>query len=125
MIDLKEDKKEEETRILYPIYENVKSYYNKAYTKIISYCKYNHAFIDSIILYSYNTEILKIYINRENHKKSYYILNSYFFYSQTTSRHIKETIKQYLYNTDIYKILKKNNFTKNSIIKYSGYNKEI
>lgn len=125
MIDLKEYKKEEDTRKLKPMFENVKSYYNKAYIKIISYCKCDHAFIDSITLYSYNTEVLKIYINIEDHKKSYYILNNYFFYSQTTSRHIKETIKQWLYNTEVLKILEKNNFTKNSIIKYSGYNKEI
>lgn len=125
MIDIKEYKKEEETKKLYPMFENVKSYYKKAYIKIISYYKCDHAFIDSVILYSYNTEVLRIYINKEDHKKSYYILNNYFFYSNTTSRHIKETIKQWLYNTDIYKILEKNNFTKNDIIKYSGYNKEI
>ena len=87
MKNLKEVKKE-----LFPIYEEVKSYYKKAYIK-----KYYNK--DDIIkkyeLISYNTSILyikdnKLYFNYKN-------INNKKIYSQTTLRHIKEFLKQYYY----------------------------
>lgn len=89
---IKEVKKE-----LIPIYENVKSYYKKAYIK-----KYYNKddIINKYELISYKTSILylkdsKIYFNYKD-------INNKKIYSQTTLRHIKEFIKQYYYYLELY-----------------------
>lgn len=85
---------------LMPIYDNRKSFYNKAYIVRIG---------DLIRLYSYNTLVLEI-------GKDYYKLNKSIdeklLFGSTTLRHIKETLKQFYYNNDI-------TLTKKDIIKES------
>ena len=105
---MKESKKE-----LTPIYENVKSYYNKAEVKSY-YNKYN--IITKYELLSYNTLVLtykdsKIELNKK--------INKELLTSQTTLRHIKEFIKQhyYLLDNETQKTLEKNNFSKKILLK--------
>lgn len=104
---MKESKKE-----LTPIYENVKSYYNKAEVKRY-YNKYN--IIVKYELLSYNTLVLtykdsKIKLNKN--------INKDLLTSKTTLRHIKEFIKQYYYLLDeeTKKTLEKNNFNKKTLL---------
>ncbi len=104
---MKESKKE-----LTPIYENVKSYYNKAEVKRY-YNKYN--IIVKYELLSYNTLVLtykdsKIKLNKN--------INKDLLTSKTTLRHIKEFIKQYYYLLDeeTKKTLEKNNFSKKTLL---------
>lgn len=99
---------------LIPNYEEVKSYYKKAYIK-----KYFNKdnLINKYELISYNTSILyikdsKIYFNYKD-------INNKKIYSQTTLRHIKEFIKQYYYILELYykNIIDKEKLTKNDIKK--------
>lgn len=106
---------ESKKEYLKPMFESVKSYYNKAY--IIDKSKYKNKDdvwklgskkIIDITLYSYNTKILTI----TNKKTNFSIIKFYYknidnknIYSQTTLRHIKEFLKQYYYNLYIYKDL--------------------
>lgn len=134
---------ESKKEYLKPMFESVKSYYNKAY--IIDKSKYKNKDdvwklgskknID-ITLYSYDTKILKITNkNKEfNYIKFYYKnINNKKIYSQTTLRHIKEFLKQYYYNLYIYKdLLNIKGYTKQTIkdlIKNDNYlikeNKDI
>lgn len=104
---MKESKKE-----LIPVYENVKSYYNKAEVKRY-YNKYN--IIIKYELLSYNTIVLtykdsKIKLNKK--------IDINLLMSKTTLRHIKEFIKQYYYLLDeeTQKTLEKNNFSKKTLL---------
>lgn len=104
---MKESKKK-----LIPVFENVKSYYNKAEVKKY-YNKYN--VIVKYELLSYNTLVLtykdsKIKLNKK--------ININLLMSKTTLRHIKEFIKQYYYLLDeeTQKTLKKNNFSKKILL---------
>lgn len=77
---------------LYTIYDNAKSFYNKASVK--RYYNKNEL-VYKIELISYKTSILyiknsKIYFNYKN-------INNKNIYSMTTLRHIKEFIKQFYY----------------------------
>ena len=104
---IKEVKKE-----LIPIYEDVKSYYKKAYIK-----KYFNKdnLINKYELISYKTSILyiknsKLYFNYKN-------INNKKIYTNTTLRHIKEFIKQYYYILELYykNIIDKEKLTKKDI----------
>lgn len=104
---MKESKKE-----LIPVYENVKSYYNKAEVKRY-YNKYN--IIIKYELLSYNIIVLtykdsKIKLNKK--------IDINLLMSKTTLRHIKEFIKQYYYLLDeeTQKTLEKNNFSKKTLL---------
>lgn len=99
---------------LIPIYEEVKSYYKKAYIKKY-YNKDN--IINKYELISYKTSILylknsKIYFNYKN-------INNKKIYTNTTLRHIKEFIKQYYYYLELYykDIINKEKLTKADIKK--------
>ena len=73
---------------LIPLYDNRKSFYNKAYVVRIG---------NIIRLYSYNTLVLEV-------GQDYYKLNKAIdeklLFSNTTLRHIKETLKQFYYKDD-------------------------
>ena len=64
------------------IYDHSQSFYKKAMIKKEG---------EKIYLYSYYTLVLKIDL-----KNGGYLLNSGRLWSQTTTRHIKEALKQYL-----------------------------
>lgn len=85
---------------LMSIYDTRKSFYNKAYIVKIG---------NIIYLYSYDTLVLEI-------GKDYYKLNKSIneklLFSNTTLRHIKETLKQFYYRDD-------KTLTKKEIIKES------
>lgn len=85
---------------LMPIYDNRKSFYNKAYIVRVG---------DLVRLYSYNTLVLEI-------GKGFYKLNKSIdeklLFSNTTLRHIKETLKQFYYREN-------KTLTKKEIIKES------
>ena len=85
---------------LMSIYDTRKSFYNKAYIVRIG---------NIIYLYSYDTLVLEI-------GKDYYKLNKSnnekLLFSNTTLRHIKETLKQFYYRDD-------KTLTKKEIIKES------
>lgn len=104
---MKENKKE-----LMPIYENVKSYYNKAIIK-----KYYNKddIINKYELISYNTLVLTYKDNKIKLNKN---IKKELLTSQTTLRHIKEFIKQYYYLLDeeTKKALEKNNFSKKILL---------
>lgn len=104
---MKESKKE-----LTPIFENVKSYYNKAEVKKY-YNKYN--IIVKYELSSYNTIVLTY---KESKLKLNKNINKSLLTSKTTLRHIKEFIKQYFYLLDeeTQKTLEKNNFSKKILL---------
>lgn len=102
----------ESKRELIPVFENVKSYYNKAEVKKY-YNKYN--VIVKYELLSYNTLVLtykdsKIKLNKK--------ININLLMSKTTLRHIKEFIKQfyYLLDEETQKTLEKNNFSKKILL---------
>lgn len=93
---------------LYPIYDNAKSFYRKAFIE-----KYN----DKIKLYSYNTHVVTIYLTESGR---YYSLNSdvpeELLFSHTTLRHIKEFLHQFMSALDVqYSKLVSKGFTKKSI----------
>lgn len=104
---MKESKKE-----LIPIYEKVKSYYNKAEVKKY-YNKYN--IITKYELLSYNTIVLTY---KESKLKLNKNINKSLLMSKTTLRHIKEFIKQhfYLLDEETQKTLEKNNFSKKILL---------
>lgn len=91
------------------IYDTRQSFYRKAY-----YGNVETLHGVGLGLYSYNTLVCIIYNN-------YYILNEYSFYSQTTTRHVKEFLKQFLGNTIVKQFLEHNNYSKKIIIKYNRY----
>lgn len=97
------------------IFDNAKSFYNKAY--IIKYYNDN-GIIQYYELYSYNTLVLTL-------KEGRYILNNNIdeslLLSQTTLRHIKEFLKQKRYC--LFDSIKIN--TKKDIIKYNDYKEEF
>ena len=97
---------------LMPIYENVKSYYKKAYIK-----KYYNKddIINKYELMSYNTSIL--YIKNNKLYFNYKDINNNNIYTSTTLRHIKEFIKQYYYILELYykDIINKSKLTKKDI----------
>lgn len=97
----------EDLKELKCVYDSAKSFYRKAYYKKIKLLTG-----EGLALYSYNTQVCIIY-------KDIYILNNYSFYSNTTARHVKEFIKQFLPYTEVKSILEKNNYNKNIIIKYT------
>lgn len=103
----KEVKKE-----LLPIYEDVKSYYKKAYIK-----KYynKNGLINKYELISYKTSIL--YIKDSKLYFNYKDINNNKIYTNTTLRHIKEFIKQYYYILELYykDIINKSKLTKKDI----------
>lgn len=106
-------KKEKE--FLNTIFDNAKSFYNKAY--IVKY--YNDEnIIQYYELYSYNTLVLTL-------KEGRYILNNNIndslLFSQTTLRHIKEFLKQKRYC--LFDCIKFD--TKKDIIKYNDYKEEF
>lgn len=76
------------TKQLEPIYENVKSYYRKAWI---------NEYKNSIMLFSYNTHVVTIYKNAD-FTLGKVTVNG--MYSATTLRHIKEFLKQYGYKAD-------------------------
>lgn len=71
---------------LQPIYDTRKSFYNKAY--IIR----NYGLIE---LYSYNTKVLEIN-TLDNIYTLNYNINTSLLFSNTTLRHIKECLHQFL-----------------------------
>ena len=73
---------------LMTIFDSAKSFYKKAFVKI----EYKND-TKIIILYSYNTEVLRL--QKNNNKLVIEYVN---IYSKTTLRHIKEVIKQELQN---------------------------
>lgn len=88
------------------IYNHQKSFYKKAYYKKIN-INTNLIYKNIILLYSYGTLVLKIVYN--DNKKQYF-LNDGRIYSNTTLKHIKEALKQFI-NVD---------FSKKDIIKNDG-----
>ena len=70
---------------LIPIYDNRKSFYNKAYI-----VRGNNL----IRLYSYDTLVLEI--GKDCYKLNK-LINEKLLFSNTTLRHIKETLKQFYY----------------------------
>lgn len=102
----------ESKRELIPVFENVKSYYNKAEVK--KYYNKNNIIVKYELL-SYNTLVLtykesKIKLNKK--------ININLLMSKTTLRHIKEFIKQhfYLLDEETQKTLEKNNFSKKTLL---------
>ena len=96
-------------RELKPVYDNAKSFYNKAYT--ITYLENNLVY--KMELYSYNTLVLTLTdgvykLNTEVPEK--------LLYSQTTLRHTKDFLKQHYYNH------RHEIKTKADIIKYNNVN---
>jgi len=107
-------------RELIPIYDNAKSFYNKAFINV----KYDSkSYIDiSYELISYNTKICiikdnKIIFYKKNINSK--LKDNQKVYSYTTLRHIKEFIKKFSYILELnYKdIINKENITKNDIVK--------
>lgn len=93
---------------LKPIYDNAKSFYKKAFVE-----KCN----DKIKLYSYDTHVATIYLTESGR---YYSLNKDvredLLFSQTTLRHIKEFLNQFMSALDVqYSKLISKGFTKKSI----------
>ena len=109
---------------LTPIYNNQKSFYKKAYVNMVDYMQYNSKGLCDYIttlkiqLYSYNTLVCEIYHDIEKNKY-FYALNEYSFYSNTTAKHVKEFLKQYLYYNEVKKILIEKNYTRKAIQKYN------
>lgn len=99
---------------LKPIYNNQASFYKKAYFTTEE--NDNNVIIK---IYSYNTHVLTIYRDRNEAKKGLYVLNSYSFYSQTTLKHVKEALQQFLNNTNLLELLQSKNMTKKEIEKYN------
>ena len=91
----------ENKKILEPIYSRQKSFYNKAYITQEN---------NIIKLYSYDTLVLTITfnVNTKKYQLNYNIPKGYLF-SQTTSKHIKECLRQYNFNINTKKELIKNN----------------
>lgn len=85
---------------LIPLYDNRKSFYNKAYIVRIE---------NIIRLYSYDTLVLEV--GRDCYKLNKSI-NEKLLFSNTTLRHIKEALKQFYYKND-------RTLTKKEIIKES------
>ena len=73
------------------IYNNQKSFYKKA-----MYEKVENSKQIIYTLYSYKTTVLEIIIDKTNILKSYYTVNCNTNYSNTTIKHVKEMIKQFL-----------------------------
>lgn len=71
---------------LQPLFDARKSFYNKAY--IVR----NNGLIE---LYSYNTKVLEIDTLKDTYKLNYNI-NTSLLFSNTTLRHIKECLHQFL-----------------------------
>ena len=90
----------ENKEYLIPIYDNRKSFYNKAYIVRIG---------DLIRLYSYDTLVLEV---GQDYYKLNKNINDELLFSNTTLRHIKETLKQFYYKDD-------KTLTKKEIIKES------
>lgn len=114
----------EDLKELKTIFDRAKSFYKKAYVKTIEDDD-RHGATTFYQLFSYNTLVCTITLIEDNFTqtaRSYYTLNEFSFYSQTTGRHVKEFIKQYLINCDVKRILEKNNYNKNIIIKYHNIN---
>lgn len=107
---------------LQPVYENKKSYYKKAIVK--SYEEETENGLYTIYeLYSYDTQVCTIELFEDNFTctpRQSYILNDYSFYSQTTSRHVKEFLKQYLIPDELKTKLIENNFNYKIIQKYNN-----
>ena len=78
----------ENKEYLVPLYDNRKSFYNKAYIVRIG---------SMIRLYSYNTLVLEIGQDYYKLNKS---INEKLLFSNTTLRHIKEALKQFYYKND-------------------------
>jgi hypothetical protein len=105
------DVKKEELK---PIYSTRQSFYKKAYFEIVSEWNETHAKIHKIKLYSYNTLVCTIeYFNQFD--RMYYIHLGEL--SQTTTRHIREFLLQWLYCKE--KTLTKKDILKNRCIKYN------
>ena len=111
------------------IYDNRKSFYNKAYYEIEHVKSDDFMTYKIMKLYSYDTLVCEIYFvedRRNNITHSYYKLNKYSFYSNTTTRHVKEFIKQFATYNEVKKLLINKNYTKSIIEKYNrvtGINK--
>lgn len=86
---------------LIPLYDNRKSFYNKAYIVRVG---------NLIRLYSYNTLVLEVGQGYYKLNKS---INDKLLFSNTTLRHIKETLKQFYYRDD--RILTKKEIIKESL----------
>lgn len=104
---MKESKKE-----LLAIYDNRKSFYNKAEVK--KYYNKNNILVKYELL-SYNTIVLTYKNNKIKLNKN---INNNLLFSNTTLRHIKEFIKQhfYLLDEETQKTLIKNNYSKKALI---------
>ena len=94
------------------IYDRAKSFYKKAYVE-----RYN----DKIRLYSYDTHVATIYLTESGR---YYSLNDdvpeELLFSQTTLRHIKEFLRQFMSALDIqYSKLISKGFSKKNIKEHS------
>lgn len=85
---------------LIPLYDSRKSFYNKAYIVRVG---------NLVRLYSYNTLVLEV---GQDYYKLNKNINDKLLFSNTTSRHIKETLKQFYYKDD-------RTLTKKEIIKES------
>lgn len=81
----------ENLKELKPIYDNVKSFYKKAFTGTYTF---SNGETTCIYLKSYNTVVACIFINQ---------LRIYGYFSQTTARHIREFAKQNGFNEHISK----------------------
>lgn len=68
-----------------------KSFYKKAF-----YIKETEGNKTILSLYSYETLVLKIVLDNDEIEKSFYITNYYTDYSNTTLKHVKEMILQFL-----------------------------
>lgn len=104
----------EKKKELLPIYEDVKSYYKKAF--IVRYYDEN-GLVEKTELISYRTSIL--YIKNSEIYFNFKDINNNRIYSHTTLRHIKEFIKQHYYMLELnYKdIIAKEKLTKKDIEK--------
>lgn len=96
---------------LQAIHDPRKSFYNKAYytTSEDENALYCH-------LWSYDTYILTVVISLE---KTWYTIDKNCTLSRTTQRHIKEMLKQFLYDTPLFDVLNKTNFSIKSILENS------
>lgn len=83
---------------LQPLNSSQKSFYKKALYEI-----WDMESSISYYLYSYDTQVLWIHVDKCNPQNNYYVTNDYTAYSRTTIKHVKEMLIQFLPNyTEIF-----------------------
>ena len=102
--------------ILKPQNTSQKSFYKKATYDIVENDERK-----TYTLFSYNTFVLEIVIDKQNINNSYYEVTEYTGYSRTTLRHVKEFLLQF-YPLDTFE---KAPLTSSNIFKYAKNNQEV